>query len=213
MSTHDYVIDNQSAPAFRADLNNVLAAIASQNSSGVAPTVTFANMVWYDTTNNQIKKRNESNSAWITLGTIDETAGTFTPSGERALATQAQAEAGTDNATLMTPLRTEQAMLAQFNIAGAAPTYVCRAWVCFSSTGGIYGSANVSSVTRLSTGQYRVNFTTAMSSTGYAAMMTSGNEGLAARDGGRATTYVNVTNTDGNYAVRDANYISVAIFQ
>ena len=112
MSTHDYVIDNQSAPAFRADLNNVLAAIASQNSSGTAPTVTFANMIWYDTTNNQIKKRNEANSAWITLGTIDETDGTFTPSGARALASQAQAEAGTDNATLMTPLRAAQAIAA-----------------------------------------------------------------------------------------------------
>lgn len=114
MSTHDYVIDNQSAPAFRADLNNVLAAIASQNSSGTAPTVTFANMIWYDTTNNQIKKRNETNSdPWIVLGTIDETAGTFTPSGERALATQVQAETGTDSATLMTPLRVAQAIDAQ----------------------------------------------------------------------------------------------------
>jgi len=124
MSTHDYVIDNQSAPAFRADLNNVLAAIASQNSSGTAPTVTFANMIWYDTSANQIKKRNEANSAWITLGTIDETAGTFTPSGERALATQVQAEAGTDNATLMTPLRAAQAIaaLATFSIADGSIT-------------------------------------------------------------------------------------------
>jgi len=124
MSTHDYVIDNQSAPAFRADLNNVLAAIASQNSSGTAPTVTFANMIWYDTTANQIKKRNEANSAWITLGTVDETAGTFTPSGERALATQVQAEAGTDNATLMTPLRAAQAIAALTpTTAGAVGTY------------------------------------------------------------------------------------------
>lgn len=122
MSTHDYVIDNQSAPAFRAELNNVLAAIASQNSSGTAPTVTFANMIWYDTTNNQIKKRNEANSAWITLGTLDETAGTFTPSGERALATQVQAEAGTDNATLMTPLRAAQAIAALAAIADGAIT-------------------------------------------------------------------------------------------
>ena len=112
MSTHDYVIDNQSAPAFRADLNNVLAAIASQNSSGTAPTVTFANMIWYDTANNQIKKRNETNSdPWIVLGTIDETAGTFTPTGGTAtIATQAEAEAGVDNTKMMTPLRVFQAI-------------------------------------------------------------------------------------------------------
>lgn len=80
MATHDYVIDNQSAPAFRADLNNALLAIASQNSGSSAPGTTYANMLWYDTGANQIKKRNEANSAWIVLGTVDEGAGTFSPS-------------------------------------------------------------------------------------------------------------------------------------
>lgn len=110
MSTHDYVINNQSAAAFRDDLNAALAAIVTQNSNAVAPTTTFANMIWYDTTNHQLKKRNEAGTGWITLGTFNEGAGTFTPSGERALASQAQAEAGTDNATLMTPLRVAQAI-------------------------------------------------------------------------------------------------------
>lgn len=81
MSTHDYVIDNQSAVAFRADLNAALLAVVTQNSSGVAPTTTYADMFWYDTATNILKKRNEANSAWINLGTIDEVAGTFTPSG------------------------------------------------------------------------------------------------------------------------------------
>lgn len=112
MATHDYVIDNQSAPSLRADLNSALQAIVTQNSSATAPTTTYANMIWYDTANNQLKKRNEADSGWITLGTIDEGLGTFTPSGERALATQVQAEVGTDNTTLMTPLRTEEHMLA-----------------------------------------------------------------------------------------------------
>lgn len=79
MATHDYVIDNQSAPALRADLNNVLQAIVSQNSSATAPTTPYADMVWYDTANNQLKKRNEANSAWIILGTIDEINSKFTP--------------------------------------------------------------------------------------------------------------------------------------
>lgn len=117
MATHDYVIDDQSAPSFRADLNNALMAIVSQNSNATAPTTTFANMLWYDTATNILKKRNEANSAWVNLGTINETAGTFTPSGERALASQAQAEAGTDNTTLMTPLRVSQAIDALANPA------------------------------------------------------------------------------------------------
>lgn len=81
MSTHDYVIDNQSAVAFRADLNSALAAIVTQNSNATAPTVTFANMIWYDTATNEIKKRNEANSGWIVLGTVDEALGRFTPTG------------------------------------------------------------------------------------------------------------------------------------
>ncbi len=122
MSTHDYVINNQSAVAFRADLNDALAAIVTQNSNATAPTTTYANMFWYDTATNILKKRNEANSAWINLGTIDEAAGTFTPSGERALASQAQAEAGTDNTTVMTPLRAAQA------IAALAPPETFERW-------------------------------------------------------------------------------------
>lgn len=121
MSTHDYVIDNQSAPSLRADLNNALQAIVTQNSSATAPTVTYADMIWYDTANNQIKKRNEANTGWITLGTIDEGAGTFTPTGGITIATQAEAEAGTDNTKLMTPLRVEQHML--YNALGWGQTW------------------------------------------------------------------------------------------
>ena len=117
MATHDYVIDNQSAPALRADLNSVLQAIVSTNAATTAPAVTYANMLWYDTTDNQLKKRNEANSGWIVVGTFDEGTGTFTPSGERALATQVQAEAGTDNTTTMTPLRVAQAIDVQVDTA------------------------------------------------------------------------------------------------
>jgi hypothetical protein len=51
-------------------------------------------MFWYDTATNQLKKRNEANSAWITLGTIDESTSKFTPNS--ALTT-----AGIDPATLV----------------------------------------------------------------------------------------------------------------
>ena len=77
MATHDYVIDNQSAPALRADLNLVLQAIVSNNASATAPSTTYANMLWYDTATNALNKRNEANSGWITIGTFDEGTGTF----------------------------------------------------------------------------------------------------------------------------------------
>lgn len=118
MATHDYIINNQSAPDFRADLNNALLAIVSQNSGSSAPGTTYANMLWYDTSTNQIKKRNEANSAWVVLGTVDEGAGTFTPTGLPATASQAEAEAGTDNAKMMTPLRAAQAIAALGGLGG-----------------------------------------------------------------------------------------------
>lgn len=80
MSQHDFDIANQTASNARADINNALKALASLSSGATAPTTTYANMLWYDTGTNQIKKRNEADSAWVTLGTVDDTAGTFLPS-------------------------------------------------------------------------------------------------------------------------------------
>lgn len=110
MAISDYVIDNQTAPNFRADLNNALQAIVSNNSNATAPTVTYANMTWYDTATNILYMRNEDNDAWIALGTLDQTADTF--SASVALASQAEAEAGTDNTKVMTPLRVKESVVA-----------------------------------------------------------------------------------------------------
>ena len=158
MATHDYVIDNQTAPNFRADLNNVLLAIVSNNSSATSPVVTYANMMWYDTAATILYMRNEDNDAWIRLGTLDQTADTF--AAAVALASQAEAETGTDNTKVMTPLRLRNAL----NATGTAPTYACRAWVNFQGTGTvtIRSSGNVSSVTDNGIGDYTVNYTTAL---------------------------------------------------
>lgn len=110
MAQHDYVIDNQGSAAARADLNNLFQAIATQNSGATAPATTYANMFWYETDTNILWKRNEANSAWISLGTLDETNSKFEPN--QTFATQAQAEAGTENTKAMTALRTAQAIAA-----------------------------------------------------------------------------------------------------
>lgn len=73
MSQHDLTIDNQGFPAFRADLNNALQALGSTNSGATAPSTPFANQIWYDTTNNILKIRNEDNDAWISLLTLNQT--------------------------------------------------------------------------------------------------------------------------------------------
>lgn len=78
MAEHDYVIDNDSASAARADINSALLAIVSNNSKATAPTTTFAFMWWNDTTANILKMRNSANSAWISIGTLDNSLNTFT---------------------------------------------------------------------------------------------------------------------------------------
>ena len=54
-------------------------------------------------------------------------------------------------------------------VVGTAPLYMCRAWVNFvdSGTAAINASANVSSVSDGGTGNYTVNFTTAMPDANY----------------------------------------------
>ena len=83
MAQHDNNLVNQSGADFRADLNNALSAIATNNSGANQPSTTFAYEWWIDTTNNVIKLRNSANNAWITLpisitadNTVDINAGT-----------------------------------------------------------------------------------------------------------------------------------------
>ena len=72
MTTHDYVLANQSGSSFRSDLNNALAAIVSQNSSASEPATKYAYQYWVDTsvTPALIKQRNAANDGWITLSEV-----------------------------------------------------------------------------------------------------------------------------------------------
>jgi hypothetical protein len=63
----------------------------------------------------------------------------------------------------------------QFNsgYGSAATAYGCRAWISYAGVGAfIRGSGNVSSVTINGTGDYTVNFTTALVDANYAANVT-----------------------------------------
>ena len=73
MATHDYVIDNSTGANVRADINNALAAIVSNNSSSSQPTTRYAYMWWADTTNGVLKIRNSANDGWVELLQLDGT--------------------------------------------------------------------------------------------------------------------------------------------
>jgi len=69
----DYVIDNATGAAVRADLNTVFGAVSTLNSGATEPTTMYPYMPWADTANTLLKIRNGANSAWITVGTLDAT--------------------------------------------------------------------------------------------------------------------------------------------
>ena len=73
MAQHDMNIANQGFPATRADINNALQAIATNNSGTSAPSTTFANQWFYNESSNKLFIRNEANSAFIEVATLDQT--------------------------------------------------------------------------------------------------------------------------------------------
>ena len=58
-------------------------------------------MLWYDTANNTLKMRSEADDAWINLGTLDQSLGTFTPAGVTGISTDSDL-AGVDPTLLTT---------------------------------------------------------------------------------------------------------------
>lgn len=63
---HDYNISNQTGLEFRADLNNLLQAVVTQNSGTTPPVATFPGMEWLDTSVSPPVKRvrNQANDSW-----------------------------------------------------------------------------------------------------------------------------------------------------
>ena len=106
MAQHDYDIANQSGANFRADLNNALDAIVSNNSGSSQPSTTFAYEWWIDTSANLLKLRNSANNAWITLPlsitASNETSGALTVNGNLTTTGILDADGGVtvDNITI-----------------------------------------------------------------------------------------------------------------
>jgi len=73
MSQNDFTIANQTFPNTRADINSALQALASTSSGSSAPSTTFANQFFYNTSSNLLQIRNEDNDAFITIAELDQT--------------------------------------------------------------------------------------------------------------------------------------------
>jgi len=104
----------------------------------------------------------------------------------------------------------------------SAVSYGCRAWVNFNGNGtvAIRASGNVSSITDNGTGDYTVNFSTAMPDVNYGYALSGSQESsdwsnMSPRDGGFSTSSLRIVtfNGDSTPAARDYDFVSVSIFR
>ena len=122
-------------------------------------------------------------------------------------------------------LRVDSSGNLQFNsgYGSVATAYGVRAWVNFNGTGtpAIRASGNVSSITDNGTGDYTVNFTTALADANYAASVTGDIDGVGdfaipcTGDNAvaRTTTTVRVRIGNSSGGGADSSVVSVSIFR
>lgn len=123
------------------------------------------------------------------------------------------------NKTLTTP-NIDSAQFA--TVSGTAPLYAARAWVNFNGTGtvAIRASGNVSSITDRGTGEYTINFTTAMSDANYSISGVGGNSSTingvmfeAPVRTAQTTTAIQIAILTHTGTLIDVDYISASIFR
>lgn len=120
--------------------------------------------------------------------------------------------------TLTSPtLTTPNIDSAQFaTVSGTAPIYPCRAWVNFNGIGtvAIRASGNVSSITDNGTGNFRVNFTTAMPDINYVTLSSTNDYITSLASATQVTTYAAIYNFNStNGAALDAAVVMCAVFR
>lgn len=70
MSQNDFSLANANGATFRADVNSAFQALASNNGGSSAPSTTYANQWWFDTTNDILKIRDEANANWVNVASL-----------------------------------------------------------------------------------------------------------------------------------------------
>ena len=144
--------------------------------------------------------------------TGDTNTGVWFPAAD----TIAASTAGTEQ------MRIDSAGLLKFNsgYGSAATAYGCRAWVNFNGTGtvAIRASGNVSSITDNGTGDYTVNFTTAMPDANFSAVpqsgeVSGGDNNSNARVTATSTSTTRIAVKNASFVFADYNLISLAIFR
>lgn len=175
-------------------------------------TSTTAYVATPDTTGTLVLKTGASNATALTLDASQNAtfADALTVSGVLT-ASGGVVGAVTGNASTATKLTTA---------SGSAPSYSARAWVNFNGSGvvAIRASGNVSSITDNSTGNYTINFATAMPDANFsiqgfaAATSQSGNIAITGPNPVYATGSINIVVRSGA-GVLDADWVNLSVFR
>ncbi len=212
MAQHDYVIDNATAAAVRADLNNALEAIRSNNSGTTEPATMFANQWWFDETTLNLKFRNTANSAWITIGKVDQSQEEWKPhiGGVRVTDFLDEDDMATDKATAVASQQSIKAYVDNLiTKTGTAPVFGVRAFCVWDGTGSTgattpQASGNIGTLTKDASGQWTVTFTTALPDANYAVTYTGG--GTSASANAQHTVNVYSKSASGfSFSISDAS--------
>ena len=224
MSQHDLNIANQTAANARADINNALVALGSTSSGATAPSTTFANMHWYDTSANILKQRSEANDAWISIGYFDQSANSFRILDNTQVTNTSGVQTGLlgDQSTSawQAGTGTTKSLVSPANVKSAVDSLTVsspiKAWANINgANGSIRASTGIASCVRNSAGDYTVTFTTSLMPDANYALV--GSAGVAVVDNRSSLDIYQLTQTTARFTVtnhgnlfrRDATFVCV----
>jgi len=72
MTQKSYTVADQDGASFLVTINEILEAVATGNSGATAPAETQPGLIWLDTADSKIKRRNQADDDWVILGDLDE---------------------------------------------------------------------------------------------------------------------------------------------
>jgi hypothetical protein len=199
-----------------------IAAVANTKITGLITSGQIATVANTQITGNPLFSAGSNTAPSITTSGDTDT-GIYFPSANTIAFTRGGIEVGRFDSTANANF--------QFNsgYGSAATAYGCRAWVNFNGTGtvAIRGSGNVSSITDNTTGDYTVNFTTAMPDANY--LFLGSTNGYNTTDSGGQVIIVSTASIAGaattytaaavrffvgrNGVATDSSYNNVAIFR
>lgn len=174
----------------------------ARNNLGVLSTTETSDMITSNGNAVLSQANTYTNNAIAAAAPVDATE---TAKGIIEIATQVEANAGTDDVRAVTPKKLKTYVETKLNISGTAPAFQCRAWGYFDGSAtpvAIGSSGNVFSIVETATnsGAYAVTFSTAMPHANYAVVTSA-----SARDDAGSLNIVDGTKTVNGFTIR-ANF-------